>query len=128
MKLDNSSISTGDIQCLWWCDFGKLARNILTKFQTEINVPKRYLYETETRYFSFLMIEGKTIKSVKIPNSKPPPQGHLRQPEFPYLVKLRVDIDDFVGNQKFELCLLPLFRCSNQFFCDCTVTLTIFDV
>ena len=29
---------------------------------------------------------------------------------FSYLVKLRVDIEDFVVNQKFKLCLLPLYR------------------
>ena len=28
MKLDNRSISTGDIQWLWWCDFDKLAGNV----------------------------------------------------------------------------------------------------
>ena len=79
MKLDNSSFSIGDIQCLWWCDFSKLARNTQTNFFTEINIPKRYLYKTKVTYFLFTMIEGKTIKSAKNFNSKPPPQGHLRQ-------------------------------------------------
>ena len=63
----------------WWCDFDKLARNILTNFLSEINIPKRYLYKTEATYFSFPMIESKTIKSVENFNSKPPPQEHLRQ-------------------------------------------------
>ena len=72
MKLDNSSISTGDVQCLWWCEFNKLARNILTNCWSEKSNKKRYLYEIETIYFSFPMIESKTIKSVKTFNSKTP--------------------------------------------------------
>ena len=80
MKLDNSNILIGDIQCLWWCDFDKLAKDILTNVETKISIPKRCLYKTEAAYISFRMIEGKTIKQLqKNFNSKPLPQEHLRQ-------------------------------------------------
>ena len=62
MKLDNSNISTGNIQYLWWCNFENWLKIYCQMFKQKQAFQKKYLYKTEATYFYFPMKEGRTIK------------------------------------------------------------------